>query len=111
MLTFTIYDVEVQCHDNEFALFNTPGNITCQDYLADYLMGAGSGANLVNPNATEACKVCQYKKGSDYLSTINLPDYIDGWRDAGIVVIFVFSSYAMVYLLMKLRTKASKKAQ
>ena len=42
---------------------------------------------------------------------INLKDYYYGWRDAAIVVLFVVSSYGMVYLLMKLRTKRSKTAE
>jgi ATP-binding cassette subfamily G (WHITE) protein 2 (SNQ2) len=111
MMTFTMFDTPVQCSDAEFAIFNTPGNITCQEYLSDYMQGMGARINLINPTATEACKVCQFTRGSDYLTTINLEDYIYGWRDAGIVVIFAISSYAMVYLLMKLRTKASKKAE
>lgn len=111
MLTFTVFDEEVNCTDSEFAVFNTPGNITCGEYLSDYMKGMGSQTNLINPDASEACRVCQYTKGSDYLYNINLTEYSDGWRDAGIVVIFAVSSYTLVYLLMKLRTKAAKKAE
>lgn len=111
LLTFSIFDVEVNCAENEFAVFDTPNNQTCAQYLSDYMLGMGSRTNLVNPDATSGCRVCQYRMGSDYLATINLGEYYDGWRDAGIVVIFAISSYAMVYLLMKLRTKASKKAE
>jgi ABC-type multidrug transport system permease subunit len=74
-------------------------------------MGVGARANLVNPNATQDCRVCEYRTGSDYLATINLPDYYYGWRDAAIVALFVLSGYALVYLLMKLRTKRSKTAE
>lgn len=118
LLVFAVYDVDVRCADREFALFDTPpagagsgSNQTCADYLRPYLAGLGKGANLVNPDDTANCRVCQYRSGSDYLATLSLGEYKDGWRDAGIVVIFAFSSYVMVYLLMKLRTKASKKAQ
>jgi ABC-type multidrug transport system permease subunit len=110
MLVFTSFDAQVDCAETEFALFDTPNNITCRDYLADYMQSLGSHINLINPDATSACRVCQYRQGSDYLATLNLSEYNFGWRDAGIVVIFAISSYAMVYLLMKLRTKASKKA-
>jgi hypothetical protein len=71
----------------------------------------GAGINLLNPDSTSSCQVCQYKDASDWLQTLNLKDYYYGWRDAGIVVIFAISSYALVYALMKLRTKATKKAQ
>ncbi|KAL9602839.1 MAG: hypothetical protein Q9219_001534 [cf. Caloplaca sp. 3 TL-2023] len=111
ILTLTVFDVKVQCLDHEYALFDPPANQTCRDYLAPYKAGIGSRTNLINPEATEGCRVCQYRFGSDYLATLNISDYYIGWRDAGIVVIFAFSSYVMVYALMKLRTKATKKAQ
>lgn len=112
LLVFDVWNTDVKCHEREFARFNTPENVTCREYLADYLQGGrGVLANLTNPDATSDCRVCEYKKGADYLYTVNLKHHYDGWRDAAIVVIFVFSSYALVYLLMKLRTKQSKKAE
>ncbi|KAH7333166.1 putative Brefeldin A resistance protein [Rhexocercosporidium sp. MPI-PUGE-AT-0058] len=111
LLVFTTYDTVVRCKESEFAVFEPFANQTCGEYLGDYLQGMGSGSNLTNPDATTNCKVCQYKTGADYLRTINLPEYYYGWRDAAIFVIFVFSSYGFVYLLMKLRTKKTKKAE
>jgi ABC-type multidrug transport system permease subunit/ABC-type multidrug transport system ATPase subunit len=110
LLTFSIWDAPVHCAESEFAIFDPP-NGTCQDYLYDYQHGIGAATFLQNPDATSGCKVCEYQKGSDYLQTLNLLDYYYGWRDAGITVIFALSSYALVYVLMKLRTKASKKAE
>ncbi|KAI4093844.1 MAG: hypothetical protein LQ344_002582 [Seirophora lacunosa] len=110
ILTFTVFDNVVQCDDHEFALFDTPNNQTCGEYLAPYKAGLGARTNLVNPEATSGCRVCQYRFGSDYLATLNINDYYVGWRDAGIVVIFAISSYVMVFLLMRLRTKATKTA-
>jgi ABC-type multidrug transport system permease subunit/ABC-type multidrug transport system ATPase subunit len=111
LLIFNIFGVEVKCAESEFALFDPPSGQTCQNYLSSYLEGAGQRANLVNPTATSGCKVCEYRTGDDYLYTLNLKDYFYGWRDVGICVIFVLSSYGMVYLMMKARTKASKKAE
>ena len=111
LLVFTTFDAPVRCAESEFALFNPPAGQTCGEYLADYMMGMGHRANLTNADANSGCKVCQYRDGSDYLATINLPDYYYGWRDAAIVSLFAVSSYAMVYLLMKLRTKRSKTAE
>ena len=113
ILVFTTYGADVKCAEHEFAIFDTPGGgiQTCAEYLAEYMQGYGSRVNLVNPAATSGCKVCQYRRGSDYLYGLNLTEYKDGWRDAGICVIFALSSYACVYLFMKLRTKATKKAE
>ncbi|KAK6193093.1 ATPase with role in protein import into the ER [Pestalotiopsis sp. IQ-011] len=111
MLVFDVWGTAVTCSEKEFAVFDPPANSTCGEYLADYMLGAGAASNLVNPDATAGCKVCQYSNGSDWLRTLNLESYSYGWRDAGIMVLFAFSSYALVYALMKLRTKASKKAE
>jgi ABC-type multidrug transport system permease subunit len=111
LLVFSDWDWNIQCTERELSIFDPPSGQTCAEYLQAWLGGPGSGNNLINPDATAACRVCQYKRGSDYLRTINLNEYSYGWRDAGICVIFAVSSYALVYVLFKLRTKASKKAE
>jgi ABC-type multidrug transport system permease subunit len=111
LLVFNIFGVDVNCTDREFAVFDPPSGQTCQAYLASYLEGSGSRSNLVNPSATAGCRVCEYRTGNDYLYSLNIKDYFYGWRDTGICVIFILSSYGMVYLMMKARTKASKKAE
>ena len=111
MLVFGLFDRNVECTDQEYALFSPPNGSTCIEYLGDYMQTIGARMNLVNPDATSDCRVCQYTRGSDYLVTVNLNDYYYGWRDTGIVALFVISSYGLVFGLMKLRTKASKKAE
>lgn len=111
LLVFVDFDVPIVCKESEFAIFDPPSGQTCGQYLAAWTGGPGSRTNLTNPGATSACHVCQYQRGSDYLYTVNLNDYFYGWRDAAICVIFALSSYALVYVLMKLRTKQSKKAE
>ena len=110
LLSFTLFDRPVVCAAEELAIFDTPAGVTCAEYLSDYMSGMGSRINLINPQSTSQCEVCQYRVGSDYLSTIHLGEYIYGWRDAAIVCLFSISGYALVFLLMKLRTKTSKKA-
>lgn len=112
MLVFGLWGQDVRCTDDEFALFNPPNGTTCGVYLESYLTaGLGAASKLVNPNATADCRVCSYSNGSDYLKSLNLNEYYYGWRNAGIVVLMVFSSYGLVYALMRLRTKTSKKAE
>lgn len=110
LLTFVDFDWEVRCTEAEFAIFDPPSGQTCGQYLEAWSAGPGVRTNVTNPAATTGCRVCEYTRGSDYLYTINVGDYYVAWRDAAICVIFAISSYAMVYVLMKLRTKASKKA-
>ncbi|KAK5111516.1 hypothetical protein LTR85_011864 [Meristemomyces frigidus] len=112
LLTFTTFGAEVNCGESEFAVFDTPSaGQTCADYLSAYIQGEGARTNLINPDATSGCMVCQYRNGADYLYTLNLKDYYYGWRDAALVALFAVSTYGCVYLLMRLRTKQSKKAE
>ncbi|RAH84934.1 pleiotropic drug resistance protein, ABC superfamily [Aspergillus japonicus CBS 114.51] len=110
MLVFGIWGAKVTCNADEFAVFD-PVNGTCAEYLQSYVANKGWRVNLVNPEATADCRVCEYTDGSDFLTTLNINHYYYGWRDAGICVIFAVAGYALVFGLMKLRTKASKKAE
>ncbi|KFA71533.1 hypothetical protein S40288_06824 [Stachybotrys chartarum IBT 40288] len=93
MLVFTTWDKPVHCKDNELAVFDPPSNTTCGDYLSTYQQGIGFATNLLNPDDTALCREWY------------------GWRNAGIVVVFVLGFYGLVFLMMKLRTKATKKAE
>lgn len=108
LLVFTSFDAPVRCAQDEFAVFNPPMGLTCREYLAEYQSGQGARTNLINPDSSSGCQVCEYRRGSDYLATLNLQEYSRGWRDSGIVALFVVSGYILVYVLMKLRTKKSK---
>lgn len=111
LLVFTTWDTAVLCKQNELAVFDPAPNQTCTEYLSLYRgSAAGNGIALLNPNATAQCEVCQYSSGADYLRTLNLAEEYYGWRNAGIVVLFSVSSYILVFLMMKLRTKSTKTA-
>ena len=111
MLVFDLWGKDVHCKTSEFAVFDPANDTTCGEYLSEYLRTIGLTANLINPDAKFDCQVCSYTKAEDYLRTLNLNEYRYGWRNAGIVVLMVCSSYALVYILMKLRTKASKRTE
>jgi ABC-type multidrug transport system permease subunit len=111
LLVFTTWSKTVECDARELAIFDPPSNQTCGEYLMAYQQGMGAGTNLLNPEATTDCRVCQYTGGGDFLKTLNLSEEYFGWRNAGIVVVFVIGIYGLVYLMMKLRTKATKKAE
>ena len=111
LLVFTSFDAPVHCAPHEFAVFDPPRGQSCGEYLAEYKRGFGARTSLVNAEALSECHVCEYRRGSDYLVALNIKDYSYGWRDAGLVAMFVVSGYVLVYLLMKLRTKRSKVAK
>jgi ABC-type multidrug transport system permease subunit len=111
LLVFTTWDKPVRCKSEELAVFDPAPNQTCGEYLNVYQRGLGMGTNLLNPGDTLGCRVCQYTTGGDYLRTLNLKEEYYGWRNAGVVVVLVVGIYGLVFLMMKLRTKATKKAE
>lgn len=110
LLVFVSWDVNVSCKPSELAIFDPAANQTCGQYLESYQQSFGVGSNLLNPEAIADCQVCQYTTGADFLKTLNLAEKYYGWRNAAIVALFSVSSYMLVYLMMKLRTKTTKKA-
>ncbi|KAK0710828.1 hypothetical protein B0H67DRAFT_583515 [Lasiosphaeris hirsuta] len=81
------------------------------EYLRDYMQGMGTGTNLLNPEALSDCKMCPYADGSAYLNTTNRNGYVYGGRGTALMVLFSFSTYGCVYLLMMIRSKISKTAE
>ncbi|KAE8538371.1 hypothetical protein D1P53_004724 [Cryptococcus gattii VGV] len=108
LISRALWDVEVKCENDEYAIFDPPEGMTCQSYMSAFLSEAPGYLN--NPNATSHCEYCVISKGSDYLKALNL-EKVDGWRDIALTFLFVITSYGMVFLLLKLRSKRSKKAQ
>ncbi|OWZ67668.1 hypothetical protein AYX14_01471 [Cryptococcus neoformans] len=109
LISPALWDVEVKCKSDEYAIFDPPEGMTCENYMSAFLSEAPGYLN--NPNATSDCEYCVISKGSDYLNALNLGKKVDGWRDIALTFLFVLTSYGMVFLLLKLRSKRSKKAQ
>ncbi|KAI8622996.1 multidrug resistance protein CDR1 [Xylariaceae sp. FL1651] len=102
------WDVGVQCHANELTTIPLPPNTTCGDYMAEFLSEySGYVTDAAN---TSTCSYCPYSTGSDYLRGLNFNERYYEWRDVGITSLFCISSYALVFLMMRLRTKATKTA-
>ncbi|KAH7214361.1 ABC-2 type transporter-domain-containing protein [Fusarium oxysporum] len=104
-----IWDVEVKCRPEEFTSFQAPDGQTCGEYMAEFLHS--NAGYVAYPNATGTCDYCAYSTGADYAKTFNLREEFYGWRDTGITALFCISSYALVFLMMKLRSKKTKSAR
>ncbi|EFW98765.1 ABC multidrug transporter [Grosmannia clavigera kw1407] len=102
------WGVEVECTASELTTVPLPPNTTCADYISEFL--SENAGYVTNPENTTYCDYCPYKSGSDYMRSMNINESYYGWRDVGITALFCVSSYALVFLMMKLRTKATKTA-
>ncbi|KAL4783892.1 ABC-2 type transporter-domain-containing protein [Aspergillus varians] len=102
VLTSVLRGVPVVCHDSELTLFQSPSNMTCDEYAGPWLADRGMGY-LSNPDGRGECGYCEYSYGDDYLSGRGL-DSSKIWPYFGIFTAFVVSNYMMVYLLVYLRS-------
>ncbi|ERS96089.1 ABC multidrug transporter [Sporothrix schenckii 1099-18] len=109
LLGTVIYDVPVRCADQEYTVFDPPANQTCGEYMGPFLQY--SFGYVADPDATAACQYCAYSTGGDYAKTFNLNEKYYAWRDTGITALFCISSYLMVVVMMKLRSKKTKSAR
>ncbi|KAG7115367.1 ABC multidrug transporter atrB like protein [Verticillium longisporum] len=109
LLQPVIWDVEVECKASELTHIDLPQNTTCGEYMDEFLaINAGYVTDITNETS---CAYCPYSTGADYLRTMNINGKYYGWRDVGITALFCISSYGLVLLMMKLRTKATKTAK
>ncbi|KAI1124029.1 putative ABC multidrug transporter [Nemania abortiva] len=108
LLVPVAWDTEVQCKASELTSIPLPPETTCGDYMADFL--SQHPGYVTDESNTTMCSYCPYSTGADYLRTLNFNEQYYGWRDVGITALFCISSYALVFLMMRLRTKATKTA-
>ncbi|ROV97280.1 hypothetical protein VSDG_04785 [Cytospora chrysosperma] len=108
LVTPVTWDVEIECLKSELTTIPLPSNSTCGDYMGDFL--ATAAGYVVDPTSSTSCEYCAYSQGSEYLKTLNINHKYYGWRDVGITALFCISSYGLVFLMMKLRSKATKTA-
>ncbi|CAK7221669.1 hypothetical protein SBRCBS47491_004607 [Sporothrix bragantina] len=104
-----IYDVKVECAPSEYTVFDPPAGETCGSYMSSFL--SSNAGYVANGNATSSCQYCAYSTGGDYAKTFNLNEEYYAWRDTGITALFCISSYLMVVVMMKLRSKKTKSAR
>ncbi|KAM0272256.1 hypothetical protein ACHAQH_008753 [Verticillium albo-atrum] len=109
LLQPVIWDVEVECKASELTHIDLPQNMTCGEYMGDFLVE--NAGYVTDPISQTTCAFCPYTTGADYLKAMNINKRYYGWRDLGITALFCLSSYGLVFLMMKLRTKATKTAK
>ncbi|UZP36820.1 hypothetical protein NXS19_004636 [Fusarium pseudograminearum] len=110
LLEPVVWDVKVDCRSEELTHIPLPNSnsTTCGDYMADYIRD--NSGYVIDPDSTSTCSYCPYTTGADYLVQFKIDEKYFGWRDVGITALFCVSSYALVFLMMKLRTKSTKTA-
>ncbi|KAI0401483.1 putative ABC multidrug transporter [Xylaria palmicola] len=108
LLVPVAWDTEVICKASELTTVPLPPDTTCGEYMGQFL--SRYPGYVTDEGNTTMCSYCPYSTGADFLRTLNFNERYYGWRDVGITALFCISSYALVFLMMRLRTKATKTA-
>ena len=97
LVTAVIKDQPVTCKQQDLYLLSPPANQTCGEYLSSWAKSAQ--AQLLNPDATESCRLCEYTTGNQYLKAFRLGGGENGgiWGNWAIFVLFTVSNLFLVY--------------
>ncbi|KII93944.1 hypothetical protein PLICRDRAFT_36161 [Plicaturopsis crispa FD-325 SS-3] len=101
MLSTELHGLVITCKSDEFAVFTPPSGQTCQQWAGDFV--TAFKGYLDNPNATEACRYCQYRVGDEFYTPLNISEH-HRWRDAFILFsFFIFNIIVTVFASRFLR--------
>jgi ATP-binding cassette subfamily G (WHITE) protein 2 (SNQ2) len=93
-LALLVSGQEIQCSETELAKFSAPPGQDCQSYAGSFAQQSG-GYVQTQPNGQ--CGYCQYATGDAFAASFNVFER-HVWRDYGIVWIFIFFNFAVVFI-------------
>lgn len=74
---------DISCSSQEVVTITVTYGQDCETFLSDYVQK--TGARLLNPLATEACKICPVGSTDGLLNTLGIA-YSERWRDLAITL-------------------------
>ncbi|KAG9494905.1 hypothetical protein J7337_013134 [Fusarium musae] len=77
---------EVTCSEIEFLQFQTPANLTCGEYVGQFVRAVGGA--LSNPESNQTCLYCPIASTDTYLGTLSIR-YSERWRNFGLLWAFI----------------------
>lgn len=99
MLTTALKDTRITCAATELVRLDPPSGQTCGAFLADYMSVAGG--YLVDESATQGCEFCSIADTNAFL-TGQLMEPGHGWRDFGIIWIYIIFNVIAATAIYKL---------
>ncbi|KAH3949707.1 hypothetical protein HBI56_022370 [Parastagonospora nodorum] len=93
-LALLVQGQEIRCETQELAIFPSPPGQSCDQYAGQFAQQAG-GYVQTQPDGN--CGFCQFATGEAFAASFNVfPRYI--WRDFGIMWIYIFFNFAVVFV-------------
>jgi ATP-binding cassette subfamily G (WHITE) protein 2 (PDR) len=110
MLSTGVANASVTCSDIELLHFEPKANMTCGDFMKDYILNTGMG-EVYNPMATSDCQYCPMSSTNQFLAAVSI-DYNDRWRNFGLMMVYIiFNIFGALglYWLIRVPKKSQKK--
>ncbi|KAK7752684.1 Multidrug resistance protein [Diatrype stigma] len=111
LLSAAVANTNIVCATNEFLHFNPTPNMTCIEYVGDYLALANMDGYLEygTENYTENCSLCPIGSTNAFLASAK-SYYSDRWRNFGIFWVFiVFNIFGALFFYWLTRVPKGKK--
>lgn len=93
MLALLTDGIPIECSTSELAIFPPPPGQDCQSYAGQFAQQSG-GYVQTQPNGD--CGFCQYASGTQFAASFNVMAG-NVWRDFGIMWIYIFFNFAVVF--------------
>ncbi|KAE8154043.1 ABC-2 type transporter-domain-containing protein [Aspergillus avenaceus] len=107
LLSASLGDAPMHCAGNEFLSFDAPANMTCGQYMQDYM--SNYGGYLLDSGARDSCQYCAMGETNQFLSNVNI-NFSERWRNFGLMWVYVaFNTVAAVFLYWLCRVPKGKK--
>ncbi|KAJ5131211.1 CDR ABC transporter [Penicillium bovifimosum] len=102
MLSVGTSGAKVVCEDIELLHFKPADNMTCNEYMKDYIFGTSTsparGGYLIDGSSTTECSFCTIDSTDTFLAGVS-SYYKDAWRNFGLMWVFIaFNIAAAVFI-------------
>ncbi|KAK9722189.1 Multidrug resistance protein [Basidiobolus ranarum] len=109
MLSTGVSGTNAVCEAVEYLHFDPPSNMTCGEYMSNYISYAGG--YLLDPNATGSCSFCVISSTDTFLASVS-SYYKDAWRNFGLMWVYiVFNIGAAVFIYWLARVPKGSKTK
>ncbi|KAJ4061402.1 Multidrug resistance protein [Fusarium oxysporum] len=99
---------ELTCSEIEFLQFQTPENLTCGEYVGQFVQAVGGA--LSNPGSSQTCLYCPIASTDTYLTTMSIR-YSERWRNFGLLwafIVFDVIAALAAYWLIRVPKKGTR---
>lgn len=86
MLSTALARAPIKCAANEISRFLPAANMTCGQYMSQYINQ--NGGYLLDVNTTGGCDFCRVSSTDEFLDSLSI-NFSDRWRNFGLMWVYI----------------------